>query len=426
MLIRPTDSVTGTREYGTPTANREEILPLLTLCEEGRLYEVEKWIAEGRPIQAVPPCRTEKPSARQTPLGIVTKKGFHSLAELLLINGYDPNGDYYEHILPAVEAKNHSMVDLLLRYGADPAAVEFADVLDTYDRKLMDCFVAAGADPCRNNAVACAMRRKARPLLGFVKTYRDQFPGIQRQIDIALHHFVDEKDEKGVALMLWLKANPYAEVPSDPWSDEARDQHEDDDLDCALVTAMWRSNDAIIQRLLKVPIPSESVQPLLRSVSSCACPAVVKKVLAAGANPNDYRGGRHILDSFLRALSSRWFSTQQAEKDKRGLEALRLIAEAGAKWDLDSTGLTDLRRSMLNGESKTIVAALDILRSFGVLNADQLQELTRTSGMKRLLAGFSKPKKHLFGSIARPVYPVVLSEPDPRRGYWKRHWSQRM
>jgi hypothetical protein len=395
------------------------------LCEEGRLYEVEKWIAEGKPIQAVPPDRTEKASARQSPLGIASRKGFHSLAELLLLNGYDPNTDYYEHLLPAVEAKNLSMVDLLLRHGADPEAVDFADVLKTYDRKIMDCFIAAGVDPCRDNAVARAMRHKARPMLGFVKSYRDQFPGLQRQIDIALHHFVDEKDEKGVALMLWLKANPHAEVPSDPYAEEEEDRYEDDYFHCALISATWRSNESIIQQLLKVPIPAESVQPLMRSISSCACPAAVRKLLAAGANPNDYRDGRHILDGFIRALSSYWYSAQQAEEDKRGLEALRLVAEAGAKWDIDNAGLADVRRQMLDGESKTIIAALDILRSFNVLNAAQLQELTRTDAMKRLLAGFSKPKKHLFSSFAQPVYPVVVSEPEPARGYWKRHWSQR-
>jgi hypothetical protein len=131
------------------------------------------------------------------------------------------------------------------------------------------------------------------------------------------------------------------------------------------------------------------------------------------------------LDGFIRALSSYWYSSEQPDKDKRGLEALRLIAEAGAKWDIDNAGLADVRRHMLDGESKTIIAALDILRSFNVLSADQLQELTRTGAMKRLLAGFSKPKKHLFPSFARPVYPVVVSEPEPARGYWKRHWSQR-
>jgi hypothetical protein len=31
----------------------DEILPLITLCDSGKLYEVEEWIAGGKPIQCV-------------------------------------------------------------------------------------------------------------------------------------------------------------------------------------------------------------------------------------------------------------------------------------------------------------------------------------------------------------------------------------
>jgi hypothetical protein len=55
----------------------------------------------------------------------VVNKGFYSLAELLLVNGYDPNGDYEECLSPAVQTKNTSMAELLFRFGADPTAVDF-------------------------------------------------------------------------------------------------------------------------------------------------------------------------------------------------------------------------------------------------------------------------------------------------------------
>jgi len=32
----------------------DEILPLITLCASGKLYEVEDWIAAGKPIQCLP------------------------------------------------------------------------------------------------------------------------------------------------------------------------------------------------------------------------------------------------------------------------------------------------------------------------------------------------------------------------------------
>ena len=120
--------------------------PLLALCLSGKLYEVEGWISDGRPIQFPPPT-DRKLQRRATALQIAVNRRFHSLAALLLVNGYDPNGDYYENLSPAVRNKDHDMVDLLLRYGADPHVVDFCEVLETCDRELMDRFVAAGVDP---------------------------------------------------------------------------------------------------------------------------------------------------------------------------------------------------------------------------------------------------------------------------------------
>jgi hypothetical protein len=69
-----------------------EILPLITLCASGKLYEVEEWIAAGKPIQCLP---SDDPRWRKIapPLQTAADRGFHSLAALLLANGYDPNGD---------------------------------------------------------------------------------------------------------------------------------------------------------------------------------------------------------------------------------------------------------------------------------------------------------------------------------------------
>jgi hypothetical protein len=64
-----------------------------------------------------------------------------------------------------VRRKDYDMVDLLLRYGADPHAVDFCEVLETCNRAIMDRFVAAGADPCRENALARSLHFKGRPIL---------------------------------------------------------------------------------------------------------------------------------------------------------------------------------------------------------------------------------------------------------------------
>ena len=189
----------------------DEILPLITLCTSGKLYEVEEWIAEDKPIQCVP---SDDPRCRKLapPLQTAADRGFHSLAALLLVNGYDPNGDEESPLSSPVRSRNHSMVSLLLEYGTDPCGFDFCDALETYDREMMDRLIQAGANPCLENAVARALRHKARPLLGFVKSYREQFPCMQRQIDIALNCAVNREDERGVALMLWLGGDVTSQI----------------------------------------------------------------------------------------------------------------------------------------------------------------------------------------------------------------------
>lgn len=98
----------------------DEIAELCTLCAEGRLYEVEAWIDKGLPVQCEPPTERKLRKLR-TPLQIAVKRGFYSLAELLLLNGYEPNGDASSSLRLAVEGKNVPMIDLLVAVRDRPA-----------------------------------------------------------------------------------------------------------------------------------------------------------------------------------------------------------------------------------------------------------------------------------------------------------------
>lgn len=361
----------------------DEILPLITLCTSGKLYEVEEWIAEGKPIQCVP---SDDPRWRKlsTPLQIAADLGFHSLAALLLVNGYDPNGDDDSPLSGPVRSRNHSMVSLLLEYGTDPRGFDFCDALETYDREMMDRLIIAGANPCLENAVARALRHKARPLLGFVKSYREQFPCLQRQIDIALNAAVNREDERGVALMLWLGANPHAFVPCSPYpEDEAYGMVS---LESPFERTLWMSREAILEMLLKKPIPADQADYLLRRVSHRGLPKVVSRLLKEGANPNQTEEEDwHILDGFINSLTYRWRFSEN-DSDERGLEALKIILEAGAKWPHTQPDIPRLRRKLLHCTSGTLKRIVELLKEHEVLSVEQIHDLTRTPKMKMLLS----------------------------------------
>lgn len=403
-----------------PQGSRAEVEPLLLLCSRGKLYEVEKWIDEGKPTQHPPP--TDRKLQRQkTALQHAVEKGFHSLAALLLANGYDPNGDYYECLSPAVRAKDHDMVDLLLRFGADPNAVDFCEVLETCDRPLMDRFIAAGADPCRGNAVARALHFKGRPILGFIKQYKDLFPCLQRQVDIALHVFTDAENLRGIALMLWVGADPHAATSSSAYEEDASHYSGTTAFD----TALYSRKPEVLAMIAKRPIPEGRVTELFRSVAYRHRPDLVRRLLNQGADPNSVsEEGYHVLHAFLHPLLSRFDRDKQ--KTEQAFEALEMVLQAGAKWTMDERQLKGLRRDLADGESTTVVRLLDLLHKHGALSPDQLHELTRTPAVRRVLNGFSKPSRHTWGFNYTPAPALIApSAPTPTGGYWKRHWSQR-
>jgi len=65
----------------------DEVTVLHQLCREGRLYDVEGWIAEGKPLQVAPEA-IRKGTRPKTALQVTLETGQHSLASLLLKSGY--------------------------------------------------------------------------------------------------------------------------------------------------------------------------------------------------------------------------------------------------------------------------------------------------------------------------------------------------
>ena len=422
MLRRPSDLTATDFPIGhRPVGDFAAVEPLLALCSKGKLYEVEVWIADSRPIQ-FPPSEDRKQRRRSTALQIAANRGFHSLAALLLANGYDPNGDYYECLSPAVRAKDSAMVDLLLRFGAHPHSVDFCTVLETCDRAIMDRFVEAGVDPCQDNAVARSLSIKGRPILGFIKQYRDRFPCLQRQIDIALHVFTGAGDLRGIALMLWLGADPHAETPSSAYEDVEASAFGDS----AFQSALWSKKPEILTQFLKRPIPAKMLNVLLAGAGHRAHPDLVRRLLNEGADPNFVSEDEYpILHGFIHGLIWRFANLTNDERE-RGLQALELVLKAGAKWAPDERNLKWLRRDFAASESKIVVPLLELLHQYAAFTPEQLHELTRTPAVRKVLNGISRPRPSLFGQVYSPPppYPPPPVE-TPRRGYWKRHWSQR-
>lgn len=372
-----------------PLGDLGAVEPLLGLCAGGKLYEVEAWIADGRPIQFPPPT-DRKLRRRSTALQIAVTQRFHSLAGLLLANGYNPNGDHYEFFTIAARARDYDMVKLLVRFGGNPNSVDFCTVLETCDRELMDLFISVGVDPCRKNAVAHALYFKARPILGFIKQYLHQFPCLKRQIDLALHSFTDRNDLRGIALMLWLGADPHADTPASVEEDDNGYAADSSAFQCAL----WSAPTEIVTQFLKRPIPQAKVQKLLSSAPHGKSPALVRRLLQQGANPNHVEEwGYPVLYEFINVMLWR-YGSPSTEEIQRGLEALDVVLAAGAKWSPDERQVRSLRRRLAQGDTDVVTGLIELLRKHQGIPPSQLHDLTRTPSVQKLLKGAPKPHRY--------------------------------
>src|SRR5579872_4322592 len=91
---------------------------LVRLCRTGRLYDVEKWIGAGKPLD-VPAAKNRK---SKTLLQIAVETGFHSLVEL--IARHDPNhASKNAALADSVSLRRLDFVELLVQNGAEITSV---------------------------------------------------------------------------------------------------------------------------------------------------------------------------------------------------------------------------------------------------------------------------------------------------------------
>jgi hypothetical protein len=123
----------------------EDLRPLHQLCREGRLYEVERWIAEGKPLQLAQEA-IHKSARPKTALEIALETGQHSLVSALLKSRYRLELERYRPLDLALQKRRWDLFDLLLEAGGDLKSVDVYTVLNTYNVELYERFRTAGYD----------------------------------------------------------------------------------------------------------------------------------------------------------------------------------------------------------------------------------------------------------------------------------------
>ena len=152
------------REY--PSGARISLLPRTTsepsvlrelhrLCRENRIYDVERWIKDGKPLQTIPGEAQKGQTTSAMEIALESRN--QGLLLLLLCNGYDPNLERDSPLDSALRSRRWDLLDLLLEWGAHPMRVSVGNLLDTYDSKLFERFRALGVDFTVGHKLAYAL-----------------------------------------------------------------------------------------------------------------------------------------------------------------------------------------------------------------------------------------------------------------------------
>lgn len=377
-----------------PAASAEALRELVQHCLAGRVYDVERWIQEGQPIQALS-YWTPKNRTVETPLRGAVRTKHRDLVLLLLCNGYrlDLEPEDGESVIDvALANRSFDLFDLLLKWGADPQRVDLGTLFETYKSDLFTRFRDLGVDLTRGHALAQALayHTSNRPLFGFAKRHRASNPKMQTELNIALVHHVGEANEKGVQLCLWAGADPHAPALSLRfWRQLSHDDEEstEDDVGVSAVyEACLQGNDEILKRLR--PDPSlDDFDQLYRAASSRA----VIDLLAQKALPTDI--GAIIQHHLWWATFDRW--------QWRATETLERLFQIGVRWTHSSADeIASLRRSLLKASDSVFVDCMKLMAWGNRCSPELLQELAKTPSM------MARMKKVGF---------IPPSEDDPKR-----------
>jgi ankyrin repeat protein len=381
-----------------------DVHALHQMCRQGRLYEVEGWIADGKPIQIAPediPKRTRYRSA----LEIALESGQHSLTLLLLRGGYRLELEPYSPLDLAMQSRRWDLVDLLLEWGAPMSSVDVSILLDTYNIELYERFRTGGYDLTQSHGMGMSLGLSAsnRPLFGFAKRHRPEDPKIQRELDIALGYHARAGRMKGVSLCLWAGADPHARALNLEFALRYGYADEDDEDDSSDLTSIEEAANAGHLEILKRLGP-DPARDNFETLYRYAGDEGIITFLATIRPPENLTA---ILASHIYAMGNPFLRRFSGAR-----RIVQAIIDLGVQWsEADPKRLADIRQSLLKCEDCALRSLLSELKRPEVCAPETFRELTRTAAIQRRLIE--------LGVLRKPVTERERRNEERERRNWE-------
>ncbi|HYV38769.1 MAG TPA: hypothetical protein VE988_23995 [Gemmataceae bacterium] len=383
---------------GDPGSGRadslDEIKPLIDMCRAGRLFAVQEWIAEGKPVN--PPPFPRRSNHARAPLDIAVESGFHSLVAVLLKCGAEIDLDGWNGTMARVlRARRFDFVQLLVEHGYDPKQIDMKVVFNTWDPAMMEYFIDKGADVETGNPLAWAFCNRIRTALRIFKRYQKRFSTFPEQANIALRYHCKEGNLKWVSLLLWAGADPYAPGPSS--HDEMRDSY-DEGLSALGFAVLYEHFDILKLKQVKLDPNHPRIRDMLKYADRGEGIDLLKQLLEKGLNPNDQEnGGSSIIQRLLCGLEMDFSSYSWHQRNGRDkidstkardkIKAIHLLVKHGARWvPQDKNEIKRARKSLLKLTADYTIEFIWIMAKYASCVKECIRELIATPSMKSHLS----------------------------------------
>lgn len=384
-------------------ATYEEIVPLVDMCKMGRLFDVQAWIAAGKPVN--PPPLLGRQRRRKSPLQIAIDKGFHSLVHILLEGGAHLHEGPYAALDHALNTRRFDLVQLLVEHGADIHSVDMEKVFDTWSPDIIEYFIAKGGDLEKDDPLASALCSRIRPALGIFKRHVQRLPGLRKQLNIALRYHCKEGNLKWISLLLWAGADPYERGPYDSCDEEPEEW-----ISALELAALYGHFDVFKLKNIRLDPTHPEIHELLRYACYNDNSDLLILLLEKGFNPGDLDDkGTSIIQSLISSMSTNYnyYSRSNKEMDidtfrtRKKMKMLHLLIRNGARWEPDSPYyINNVRSSLLKMSSDYVMEFVWIMVEYRACTHETIETLMKTPKIRSLVSKHVNRLKEIMDSFS--------------------------
>jgi len=222
-----------------------------------------------------------------------------------------------------------------------------------------------GFNPNRENDFARVLSEvKAKPLIGFYKNHRAEYPVLDDQATIALRIAVGNNQVRGAALLVWAGADPFRLAPDnlDEFFPFDPEKHS---WGTAAEDAVWRADPQMLKVLHLNPTPAQAVA-LLKATTYKHNVPLFRTFLANVPREQINHTGRNSCEALENLVGSSpdeniITRAPNEEGNAEKLKCIELLLDAGACWNPPAEELKGDRRYLLRHDAKYIVQLIRLL-----------------------------------------------------------------